>query len=190
MKKAILFIGVLFFMLMTMPSYAQNTSKEQKESKTKTEGLQKKRSEEKKMLVMDPYKKNKHSSSKNPATKVEEKGVSTPDHNHATTEERGLDVPDFMKNPKSKNRIARVPQKLEFENSSFQIKLSDNGFDLYENGSSTVYAKLVPSEKEGHYFYSSSTKNGTAHFDAKGNLIMKYLNNDTGEMKEIYFQSN
>lgn len=178
---------------MTMPSYAQKTSKEQKESKTKTEKFQNKKSKEKKMLVRDPYKKVEYSSSKNSATKVEEKGIATPDHWHnpnTKAEERSIAVPDYWFSPNSKNRIAWIPQKLTFENSTFQIKLNNNGFDLYENGSSRVYAKLVPSAKDGHYLYNSSTKNGTAHFDTKRNLIMKSLNNNTGEMKEIQFQSN
>jgi hypothetical protein len=45
MKKAILFVGVLFFLLMTIPSYAQKTSEKQKESKTKTEKVLKKESQ-------------------------------------------------------------------------------------------------------------------------------------------------
>ncbi|SRX55401.1 hypothetical protein [Aequorivita sp. CIP111184] len=152
MKKAILFIGTLFFLLMTMPSYTQKTSKKQEESKTKMEKIQ-----------------------KNTNSKVEEKGVSTPDHWH---------------NPKNKSNIARLSHKLMLKNSAFQLKLNDNGFDLYENGSSKVYAKLVPTPKEGLYRYTSSTINGAAHFDAKGNLVLKYLDNDTGKMKEIQFQSN
>lgn len=152
MKKAILFTGVLFCLLMTMPSYAQKTSKEQKDSKTKTEKLQ-----------------------KSPASKVEEKGIATPDHWH---------------NPNSKTMIARDSQKLMLKNNTFQLKLNDNGFDLYEKGSSQVYANLVPTQKEGLYRYNSSSKNGAAHFDANGNLILKYLDNDTGKMKEIYFQAN
>lgn len=167
MKKAILFVGALFFVLMTMPSYAQKTSKRQKENNTKTEKLQ-----------------------KNPASKVEEKGVSTPDHNHAKAEERGIGVPDYWHNPSSKTRIARISQKLTFQNMAFQIKSSTNGFDLYKDGSSSVYAKLVPTQKEGLYRYTSSSKNGAAHFDTKGNLIMKYLDNDTGKIKEMQFQSN
>lgn len=51
MKKAILFIGVLFFLLMTMPSYAQKTSKKQKENKTKTERVLKKKSQKMKVLT-------------------------------------------------------------------------------------------------------------------------------------------
>lgn len=167
MKKAILFIGSLFFLLMNIPSYAQKTSKEQKASKSITEKIQ--------------Y---------NPASKVEEKGVSTPDHTHAKVEERSISVPDFWHNPNSKTRIAKIPRKLTLQDGAFQIKSSANGFYLYENGSPTVYAKLVPTQKEGLYRYSSSTKNGAAHFDTDGNLILKYLDNNTGKMKEILFQSN
>ncbi|WP_310992399.1 hypothetical protein [Aequorivita marina] len=149
MKKAILFSGVLFFLLTTMPSYAQKTAKKQK-SKTKIEKIQ-----------------------KVPATKTENKGIATPDHWH-----------------NSKTRIERTPSHLYFNNAAFQIKRNDNGFDLYKKGTSSVYAKLVATPKKGVYRYTSSTKNGAAHFDAKGNLIMKYLDNDSGKTKEIQFQSN
>ncbi|MGO3183269.1 MAG: hypothetical protein ACTIJ9_10585 [Aequorivita sp.] len=165
MKKAILFTGVLFFLLMTMPSHAQKTTKKQ-ESKNKVEKIQ-----------------------NNPVSKVEEKGVSAPDHTHAKVAERSIDSPEWAKS-NSKTKIERVPAHLYFNNTAFQIKSNNNGFDLYEKGSSSVYAELVPTPKEGLYRYNSSTKNGAAQFDTKGNLILKYLNSDTGKMEEIKFKSN
>ncbi|AFL81563.1 hypothetical protein Aeqsu_2100 [Aequorivita sublithincola DSM 14238] len=147
MKKAILLTGMLFCILITMPSYAQKTSK------------------------------------------VEEKGVSTPDHTHAKVAEKSIAVPDFWHNSNSKNKIERIPAHLYFNNAALQIKSNKNGLELSESGSSSVYAKLTPTPKEGLYRYTSSTINGAAHFDAKGNLVLKYLDNDTGKTKEVYFQS-
>lgn len=165
MKKTMLFIGVLFFLLLTIPSNAQKTIEKQK-SKTKIEKIQ-----------------------KNPATKTEEKGIATPDHWHIKTAEKSIDSPESA-NIDSKTRIKTIPSHLYFNNAAFQIKSNKNGFELYEKGSSSVYANLVPTQKEGLYRYTSSTKNGAAHFDKKGNLILKYLDNDTGKTKEIQFQSN
>lgn len=168
---------------MAIPSYAQKTSKEQKEEKIQNGKIQEK---SKKIKTI-----NRNSQSNHPATKVEERGVSTPDHTHAKVEERGIATPDFWHNSSNnKTHIAKIPQKLTFENSVYLLKLNDNKLDIYANGSSTVYAKLVPTPKEGLYRYISSTKNGAAHFDANGNLILKYLDSDSGKMEEIKFQSN
>jgi len=183
MKKVILFVGVLFCMLMAMPSYAQKTSKEQNEEKIQKKKIQEKSKE---IKTID-----RNSHSNNPATKVEERGISTPDHYYNTVKEKEIGTPDFWHNsPNNKTHIAKIPQKLTFENRAFQLKLNDNELGLYANGSSNVYAKLVPTPKEGLYRYTSSTKNGAAHFDANGNLILKYLDSDSGKMKEIKFQSN
>ncbi|WP_026451687.1 hypothetical protein [Aequorivita capsosiphonis] len=173
MKKAILYVGALFFMLISNSAFAQETAKESKDSKT--ENLQNIENSKVKVLVDTSSKKVKNSSTKTSATRAEEKGIGTPDHWHK---------------PNSKTWTTRFSQKLTLNNSVFQIKRSKNGFDLYEKGSSQVYANLVPTPKEGLYRYNSSTKNGAAHFDKKGNLILKYLDNDTGKTKEIQFQSN
>lgn len=163
MKKAILTLGTLFFLLMTMPSNAQKISKEEK---SKIEKIQ-----------------------KNPASKVEKRGIATPDHFHKEVAERSIDSPESA-NIDSKTKIKSIPSHLYFNNAAFQIKSNQNGFEIYEKDSSNAYAKLSPTPKEGLYRYTSSTINGAAHFDAKGNLILKYLDNDTGKMKEIQFKSN
>lgn len=123
-------------------------------------------------------------------TSGEQKKITTPDQTHTKEKDKNLDVPEFMKNPDNKKTIERLPAHLYFKNAAFQVKANKSGIDLYEKGSSNVYAKLEQTPKEGLYRYTSSTKNGAAHFDAKGNLILKYLDNDTGKMKEIKFKSN
>lgn len=133
MKKAILLIGVLFLMLNTIPSFAQETGN------------------------------------------ADKKGLETT-------------VPWYNSNSKTTMTIAS--KKLKLNNVVFQVKSGQQGFDLYEDGSSNSYAQLVPTQKEGLYRYTSSTINGAAHFNSKGNLLIKYLDNETGETKEIQFQSN
>jgi len=64
MKKTILFVGVLFFLLMTMPSYAQKTSKKQKESTTETEKVLIKKSQKEMKLTQKKMKQSKPKLSK------------------------------------------------------------------------------------------------------------------------------
>ncbi|MGO3183273.1 MAG: hypothetical protein ACTIJ9_10605 [Aequorivita sp.] len=165
MKKAILFAGALFFLLMSNLSFAQKTTQEQKKSKT---------------VEIEKTK----------SSKVGISGKKTSKITANKAEEKGIALPDTYFNSNDKNKITRIPQKLTLKNSAFQIKLNDNAINLYENGSSNAYAKLVPTQKEGLYRYTSSTINGAAHFDKQGNLVVKYLDNDTGKTKELQFQSN
>lgn len=177
MKKTIIFIGALFFTLMALPSYAQKTTKEKKESKT----VKTQKTESSKVRVLDKV------SSKSAATKVEERGVATPDHNHINVEEKELGAGPGFFNPR---QIKSLSNKFTYKNSHYQLKVNDKEIYLYKDNMSSVYAKLVPTQKEGLYRYTSSTKNGAAHFDAKGNLVLKYLDNDSGKTKEIKFRSN
>lgn len=133
MKKTILFIGVLFLMLNTIPSYAQET---------------------------------------------------------ANPEKKELETRAHWYNSNSKTTMTIASKKLTLNNVVLLVKSSQNGFELYEDGSSNAYAQLVPTQKEGLYRYTSSTINGAAHFNSKGNLIINYLDNETGETKETQYQSN
>ncbi|MBA6152017.1 hypothetical protein [Gelidibacter maritimus] len=129
----------------------------------------------------------------NPNDKAEEVGIATPDHWHnvnAKTAGKGLDVPDFMKNPTSKTKVIKAPTQLRFKNISYKLKQSKNGFNLYKNGSSKTFARLVPSENEGYYRYINADHEGIAHFDFKGNLVVKYLISDTDKIQEIRFQTH
>lgn len=126
-------------------------------------------------------------------TKAEDKGLEVPDYmkNPSTkAEERGIYAPDEPFNTNSKTRVVKTPTKLSLKNITYEVKRSENGFNLYENGATNAYAKLERSEKEGYYIYLSPDNNGTAHFDNEGNLIVEYLNTKTGKKKEIYFQTN
>lgn len=129
----------------------------------------------------------------NPNDKAEEIGIAAPDHWHnvnAKTTEEGLDVPDFMKHPYFQTRTIKAPTQLSFKNMSYKLKQSKNGFNLYKNDSSKAYAELVPSENKGYYIYLNAEYKGIAHFDFKGNLVVRYLNADTGKKQEIRFQSH
>lgn len=176
MKKSFLGLGAFLILLMVNPVFAQNITKKLKERKT--ERFQKQ---------------DKNFTSKYASTKVEGKVIATPDHWHnakASSGRTGLDVPDFMKNIDSKGKTFKIRGKLKLKKINYEVKGSVNGFKLYKNGSSKIYAEFVPSEQEGYYIYQSPNRNGKAYFDIAGDLIVKYLNAKNGEIQELRFQSN
>lgn len=129
----------------------------------------------------------------NPNDKAEEIGIAAPDHWHnvnAKTTEEGLDVPDFMKHPYFQTRTIKAPTQLSFKNITYEVKQDKNRFNLYKKGASKAYAELVPSASEGYYIYFNLENKGIAHFDYNGNLVVRYLNADTGKKQEIRFQSH
>lgn len=71
MKKAILFVGTLFLLLMAMPSYAQKTSKKQKISKK--ENVEKKSSQKNRNVVVKKAKKVNNASTPKAMTQISQK---------------------------------------------------------------------------------------------------------------------
>lgn len=129
----------------------------------------------------------------NPNDKAEEIGIAVPDHWHnvnAEKAEKSLDVPDFMKHPYFNTRVIKAPTQLSLKNITYEVKQDKTGFNLYKKGASKAYAELVPSASEGYYIYFNLENKGIAHFDYNGNLVVRYLNADTGKKQEIRFQSH
>lgn len=95
MKKTILTLATLSIFLLTSSTFAQKAAKVQKE--IKTEIKQKNQLKKPKVLVKKPNNNSENSSVAPTSSKVEERGIATPDHWHAPTEEIRLDVPDTLR---------------------------------------------------------------------------------------------
>lgn len=57
----------------------------------------------------------------------------------------------------------------------FYILNTDFGYQLFQSQMEEPFAKLIKTNSEGHFIYSSISKNGIAFFDASGNLNVETL---------------
>lgn len=70
-----------------------------------------------------------------------------------------------------------------FENKIYLLKENNQGFELFQNGSTEPLAYLIESEIGSSYIYNSLTKQGIAYFDSENNLIVEYY--DQGTKKKV-----
>ena len=65
--------------------------------------------------------------------------------------------------------------QLENGGTSYRLKKTPAGFDLYREGQKQKFATLLKSGGGENYLYSSENISGNAFFDTQGNLLVEYL---------------
>lgn len=66
------------------------------------------------------------------------------------------------------------------------LKKSDSGYAFYQENSEEPFAVLAKSGGEDSFIYKSLTRQGVAYFDAEGNLVVEYLDQENKSVKLVY----
>jgi hypothetical protein len=95
---------------------------------------------------------------------------------------------EFREAKREETKLANK-ETLNFEKGeqTFSLKKTSNGFSLFQQGGTEPIAVLVTSSDKSSYIYKSLTRQGVAHFDDGGNLIVEYLNNETNKPVTITY---
>ncbi|WP_081208809.1 hypothetical protein [Salegentibacter sediminis] len=81
------------------------------------------------------------------------------------------------------------PGTLTFEKDGtyFQLEKNENGYALYQRGTSEPFALLIRSQEGGSFIYNSVTKQGIASFSENGDLVVEHFDAGKGvSVKTIY----
>lgn len=70
----------------------------------------------------------------------------------------------------------------------YELKKTAVGYDLFKEGETEAYAKLIKSGSGENYLYSSASVNGNAYFDAQGNLVAEYLDASSGQVITVIYR--
>ncbi|MGB7786793.1 MAG: hypothetical protein WBL27_11885, partial [Salinimicrobium sp.] len=78
---------------------------------------------------------------------------------------------------KAAEEVMAGVEAMTFSNggSTYLLKETASGFDLFEKSGNKPFAKLVRSGRGDTYLYTSEKVNGNAFFDTSGNLVVEYL---------------
>jgi hypothetical protein len=88
-------------------------------------------------------------------------------------------------NPMIENASAK---ELNFEKdgTNYSLEKSDSGYSFYQENSEEPFAVLAKSGGENSFIYKSLTRQGVAYFDAEGNLVVEYLDQENKSVKLVY----
>lgn len=90
--------------------------------------------------------------------------------------------------------VARAERKIKtgseylFSGKSYNLKKTNQGLGLYQENSSEPIAILIETNGGESYIYNSLTNQGVAYFDAKGNLIVAYLDRQKNEKISLTYK--
>lgn len=73
---------------------------------------------------------------------------------------------------------------------SYELKKTSVGFDLFKEGESESFARLIRSGSGENFLYSSQAVNGNAYFDTQGNLIAEYVDPKSGQLITIIYKKD
>lgn len=76
-----------------------------------------------------------------------------------------------------------------FSNGSrdYLLKETLRGYELYQEGEPEIFARLIRSGRGENFLYSSGAISGNAYFDAKGNLLVEYLDKTSGQLVTVVY---
>ncbi|RKS44945.1 hypothetical protein BC962_2617 [Gillisia mitskevichiae] len=103
--------------------------------------------------------------------------------------------------PQSPARTASVNKDLEqikksekiyiSEDAEFYIRSTEFGYQLFLKQIEEPFAKMVKTESEGYFIYTTMQSQGIAYFDSNGNLVVEILNpQDNSTSKKVYKVKN
>ncbi len=96
--------------------------------------------------------------------------------------------------PKAENLATKTSEentnKQLFRNGNqlYELKRNSAGFDLYKEGEDEKFATLLKSGSGMNYIYSSKTLQGNAFFEASGNLVVEYLDANSGQLITVVYE--
>lgn len=93
-----------------------------------------------------------------------------------------------LKSPAKTTRPKSIAGKFINGAVPYELKKTAVGFDLYKQGETEAFARLIKSGSGESYLYSSASVNGNAYFDAQGNLIAEYLDADSGQVITVIYR--
>lgn len=69
----------------------------------------------------------------------------------------------------------------------YRLKKTSSGYELFKEGQDEKFASLVWSAAGNHLIYTSQQIHGTAQFDAEQNLLVEYLDEDSGQILNLRY---
>lgn len=73
---------------------------------------------------------------------------------------------------------------------SYELKKTSVGYDLFRNGESERFARLMKSGGGENFLYSSEKLNGNAFFDSEGNLVAEYVDANSGQVISVIYRKD
>lgn len=70
----------------------------------------------------------------------------------------------------------------------YYLHKRSSGYDLYKAGEDEKFASLLKSGSGTNYIYSSKNVQGNAFFDPSGNLLVEFLDSDTGQLFSVRYE--
>ncbi|GHA40909.1 hypothetical protein GCM10007103_22820 [Salinimicrobium marinum] len=70
----------------------------------------------------------------------------------------------------------------------YQLKQDSSGYSLFREGEEEKFGSLIKSGSGSNYIYSSKNLQGSAFFDAAGNLIVEYVDVNTGQLVSVNYE--
>lgn len=69
----------------------------------------------------------------------------------------------------------------------YTLKSTGTGFELFKADETSTFATLLKSGSGSNYIYASKAVQGSAYFDADGNLLVEYLDANTGQLVTVKY---
>lgn len=70
----------------------------------------------------------------------------------------------------------------------YELKQDASGYSLFREGEEEKFGSLIKSGSGANYIYSSKNLQGSAFFDATGNLIVEYVDTNTGQLVSVKYE--
>ena len=76
-----------------------------------------------------------------------------------------------------------------FDKKRFTMKKMDNGYGMMKNekGTNTMYARVMPSARNGYFIINKDNENSLGYLDKNGNLVVESYNPETDTMKVVTY---
>lgn len=83
-----------------------------------------------------------------------------------------------------------VKESSSFRNGTTQytLKPTSSGYELYKGEEEKAFATLVKSGSGSNYLYASGQVQGSAYFDPNGNLVVEYLDPNSGQLVTVQYK--
>lgn len=99
-----------------------------------------------------------------------------------------VDIPTEIQ---EKDSVSRHTAEYTHGNTGYRLKETSSGYELFKEGQDEKFASLVRSNTGTHLIFTSQQIHGTAEFDSEGNLLVEYLDQDSGQLINIrYHRAN
>jgi hypothetical protein len=70
----------------------------------------------------------------------------------------------------------------------YELKENPSGYSLFKFGEEEKFGSLIKSGSGSNYIYTSTNLQGNAFFDPAGNLIVEYVDANTGQLISVKYQ--